>query len=155
VHITPRATSRPLSAANGSAAERAHGDADRGYQLNIEKAARIVCVRLWGVWDLAVVNRFAADMLAAAKLFTPLPWCALVDGRNFVTQSPEISDIRQKTMIKLAQLGCTRIANVAKSAAYTMQFTRLTSASHIASQVFLDEGSARAWLTAGRKRHPA
>jgi hypothetical protein len=128
------------------ATEARHGDDVEGFFLHLDEPKRLLHMRLWGLWETETAEVFVAHILEFADRLRGSPWGILIDGRRFVAQSPKITEMREATMRKVAGLGCTRMANVVTSAAYQMQFNRITAASHIQAQVFLDEIAAREWL---------
>jgi|HubBroStandDraft_1064217.scaffolds.fasta_scaffold275991_2 hypothetical protein len=129
-----------------STALRQCGDEVQGFTLELEELNRLIRVRLWGVWETQTAEQFLSNIVEFAERLRGSAWGALIDGRRFVAQSPKITAMREATLPKLAALGCSCMANVVTSAAYQMQFSRITAASHIRAQVFLDEITAREWL---------
>jgi hypothetical protein len=129
--------------------ERSEGDSAHGWTIALDPIARIVRARLWGLWTPAIAQAYLLTFREVSNLLKDAPWCILADSRGFMAQAPEIADIRQKSMAEVGKLNCIRIASIAKSAAYAMQFNRIGTASHMQTQAFLDEVTAKEWLTEG------
>jgi hypothetical protein len=138
----------PKSYIKRAAETRQYGDEVEGFSMELDEPNHLIRMRLWGLWEMATAERFFASVLEFAERLRGSPWGVLIDGRRFIAQSPKITEMREKTMHKIAMLGCTRMANVVTSAAYQMQFSRIAAASHIQAQIFVDEVAAREWVVA-------
>jgi hypothetical protein len=121
------------------AESRKYGDKVEGFVIELDEPKRLIRLRLWGLWETATAERFVTDVVEFADRLRGSPWEVLIDGRRFLAQSPKIAEMRERTMRKMAMLGCTGMANVVASASYHMQFSRIAAASHIQARVFLDE----------------
>jgi hypothetical protein len=122
------------------------GDANGGFEASADKRNRILRVRLWGLWDTSIAEQFVASVAALGTELSGSPWASLVDARKFMVQSPQILQLRQESLNRAAALGCTKMATLVESAAYSLQFKRLAGTSHIPSETFHDEISAMMWL---------
>jgi hypothetical protein len=135
-----------------------YGDANRGFEILVNKHDRVVRLKLHGIWDVGTAQAFCSAILSIAKELTTGPWGILADSRAFPAQSPDVARLRQETMARVRKLGCRKIASVASSAVYTMQFTRIAEDNHGASRVFPDVKAAIEWLLEGRdeetRNHP-
>lgn len=122
------------------------GEARGGWEILVDKADRLVHVKLWGVWQLPVAQEFCAKVLEFARSFNGKSWSIVADSTHFGAQSPDVSRARQETMSKLKGLGCDKIAAVVSTVIYAMQFKRITEESHVGGAVFQDEKSAMDWI---------
>jgi hypothetical protein len=142
-------SSRP--AAKAPAALQA-SDTHGRFLIWVDKKDRIVHVKLRGVWDLATANEFCEAIIGIGRELGERPWAALADSREFPAQSPDVAHLRKETMTRLCTLGCHKIAVIATSAVYSMQFKRISTDSHVGNGVFTDEKSALDWIREGRDR---
>ena len=122
------------------------GDANGGFEASVDKRNRLLRVRLWGIWDVPLAEQFVATVAALGADLAGSPWSSLVDARKFMVQSPQILQLRQESLNRAATLGCTKMATLVESAAYSLQFKRLAGSSHIQTETFHDEISAMMWL---------
>jgi hypothetical protein len=127
-----------------------YGDARSGFEVFVDASDKTVHMKLRGIWDIATTEAFCSTVLGIGKGLSARPWAILADSREFSAQSPDVARRRQETMIKLRALRCEKIAVIAASAVYAMQFKRITVDSHLGGGVFPDEKSALAWIRSGR-----
>lgn len=105
----------------------------------------IVHARLWGFWDAEVAEDFRAEVLLLGRLGQT--WSVLVDARDFLAQTPEVSRHRRDTMVMIMNEGCKRIAAVVtENGTYAMQFARIAGEAGVAYAVFLDRVAALKWI---------
>lgn len=150
-----RASGKPGVDRPAPTAQLKIGDERRGFELSIDKASRMLRVRLWGLWHVATAALFREGIIKLANEVKRdakgAPWGILVDSRMFVAQSPEVTEVRKRAMVQVGTLGCAKIAAVVDAAVYSIQFKRIASESNIASSVFKDEASALEWLLGSSK----
>jgi hypothetical protein len=127
------------------------GDQRGGYEISVDKAERLVHMKLWGVWHLPLAEEFYAVVGDVAVPFAGKRWAILADSKLFGAQSPEVSRLRQGAMEKARNAGCEKIAAVADKVVYAMQFRRIADESHVGSAVFEDEEAALAWIRADQR----
>lgn len=125
----------------------AAGDERAGFELSVDRARRLIRLRMWGMWDLSVGEQFRSSVLRYARGLEGAPWSILADSREFVAQSAAISEIRRDVMTKIVPMGCHKIGALVEQAVYAMQFKRIANESHVGSAVFHDEDAAIAWVT--------
>jgi hypothetical protein len=125
------------------------GDERGGFEVTVHKSARILRVRMWGLWDQDLGEQFRSGALKLARNLGRAPWAILADASHFVAQSAEVTQKRKDVMVGAIPLGCTRIAAIVGQAVHSMQFTRIAHESHVASAVFKDEATAVAWIEDG------
>lgn len=124
------------------------GGAEGGFEILVDQLARLVRVTLRGVWDAGLAREFGVALRVAAADLGTASWVVLCDSRAFQVQSPEVTQIRQKVMAQIRSQGCEKVALLAASAVYTMQFKRIAVESHMGTASFPDEKSALDWLQA-------
>jgi len=129
-----------------------HGKEHGAFEISVDWSDRIVHMKLRGVWDIVTAEAFCAAILGIGRELAGRPWAILADSTEFRAQSPEVARLRQDTMVKLRTLRCEKIAVVAASAVYAMQFKRITEDSHVGNGVFPDEKSALDWIHDGRNQ---
>jgi hypothetical protein len=122
------------------------GDERGGFEVSVDKADRVLHTRLWGVWSVSLTTEFCSAVRTFGRGFGGKAWSIIADSRHFSAQSPEVSKLRQETMVDLHRLGCDKIAAVVSTAVYSMQFKRITEQSHVGGSVFADEESALKWI---------
>jgi hypothetical protein len=145
-----KALNAPGPKAMASAAPVRYGDERGGFEIFVDASDGTVHMKLRGIWDIATAEAFCSIIRGIGKGLSARPWAILADSREFSAQSPEVARLRQETMTKLRTLRCEKIAVVAASAVYAMQFKRITVDSHVGGGVFQDEKSALEWIRHGR-----
>jgi hypothetical protein len=125
------------------------GRAEGGFEVLVDQASRIVRVTLRGTWEVKMARDFGAALRVAAADLGATSWAVLCDSRTFQVQSPEVTTIRQEVMASIRSHGCEKIALIAASAVYTMQFKRIAVESQMGTAIFADEKSALEWLRGG------
>jgi hypothetical protein len=125
------------------------GDERGGFEVTVDKSGRILRLRMWGLWDEVIAERFRSGTLKCASSLTGAPWAILADASQFVAQSAAVTQKRKEVMVRAIPMGCTRIAAVVGQAVHSMQFTRIANESHVSSAVFKDEETAVEWIAEG------
>jgi hypothetical protein len=122
------------------------GDERQGFEMAVDRARRLLRMRMWGFWEGPTGELFMAAALLFARGLAGAPWCVLADTREYMAQSERVTELRKQTMIGCSSMGCTKIAAIVSGAAYLMQFKRIANESQVGSATFQDEASAMAWL---------
>lgn len=139
----------------GSKPDLTSGDERAGFDVTVDRSARILRLRMWGLWDEALAERFRSGTLKCASTLTGAPWAILADASQFVAQSAVVTQKRKEVMVKAIPMGCTKIAAIVGQAVHRMQFTRIANESHVSSAVFKDEVTAVAWIIEGLAVRPS
>jgi hypothetical protein len=155
VVVGKKVPNAPGPKAEASAPPVRYGDARGGFEIFVDASDRTVHMKLRGIWDIATAEAFCSTIRGIGKGLSARPWAILADSREFSAQSPDVARLRQETMTKLRALRCEKIAVVAASAVYAMQFKRISVDSHVGGGVFPDEKSALEWIRRGRDEGPA
>jgi hypothetical protein len=125
------------------------GGSDRaGYEVSPEPAARLLVLRLWGLWDMTIALAFRADVLRAYDALEGAPWVALSLSQQNPPQKPEVQAVHTEMMGTGVRRGLRRVAVIVSSALSQMQIRRLfeESGGNPNVQFFQDEAEGRAWL---------
>lgn len=126
-------------------------DGRGGFEISVNKAERLVHMKLWGIWNLAFAKDFYSSVRDIATGFSGERWGIVADSRNFSVQSPDVTNFRQMAMTAAGNGGCDSIAAIGSNAVYSMQFKRITGESHVGGAVFEDEAAAFAWIRARQR----
>ncbi len=125
-------------------------DTQAGFEVRLDRQERLIRMRLWGHWSAATCQHFCETMVRFAGELQHGPrWAMLTDSREFPAQTQEVTRMRQEAMVKLARMGCAKLAAIAHQPVYAMQLRRIADPSGLAGAVFADEASALAWLAEG------
>lgn len=117
------------------------------YKIEFDEKARVLTLWRSGFWDVAVVEKYCADVNAklAELRARHARFGILSDNREFPVQSMEVIKAFEplsSSILKYWQYG--RVALVMKQMLGKLQAERIGSAEHV--RVFFDEQEARAWL---------
>ena len=124
--------------------------AEELFTIDVDRRDALVRLTLFGLWDVATVDRYAAAAQAAFSSLNeagvPLDRCkALIDLRQHGVQSREVTH-RIHGWIKLDLSGGARHAVlVSASMLHRMQAQRVGAA--LDANFFSDEADALAWLS--------
>jgi hypothetical protein len=117
-----------------------------GYFVGVE-ANRLVCLRTWGHWDLALMEHFTAEVTQALEPLRGAPFRVLSDSRGSPIQSREVALFRGRMMAMAASWGMRRVAFLASSTLSKLQLKHLARDSGAQEvEAFTNEAAARAWL---------
>jgi hypothetical protein len=118
-----------------------------GFSVDLHSTDPIIQLRMWGFWNLEIAERIRLEIRALARELKGRKWSILVDSRDFLPQSAEITAHRRETMGLIVVEGCERIAAIVESqGTYSMQFIRIAGEAGVESRVFLDEVAALDWI---------
>ena len=118
------------------------------YTIDFDEQSRVLTFRTEGMWDLAEVERFRADLSETMRTLRSRyqGWSTLSDGRNqsVVTQdvAAALSDFLNSEEMKPAG----KVAILVTKTLNKMQAERIADNPWV--KAFLDEAEARAWLAA-------
>ena len=119
------------------------------YEIAVDLPRRTLIMTFRGVWDDEMFDRFAREYARALTLLRKHGGCrhALVDGRDFAVQKPEISQRFSELIESLAPIASERSATIVPA-----QFNHLQAApaDTINARIFTDRAMAEAWLFSDR-----
>ena len=130
--------------------------ADELYTIKIDRQRSLVRLTLFGLWDVAAVDRYAAAAQAAfstlTKAGTPLDRCkVLIDLRQHGVQPREVTERIQIWLKKALSGGALHAVLVSESLLQGMQARRVGTL--LDAEFFANEVMALDWLS--RPRQPA
>ena len=120
-----------------------------GFTVHADPAAQLIRMRIWGVWDDGLAERYEASMLSALSMIPEgTKWNVLVDIINFPPQKPSVQEHHANCMRHSTEK-IRRAANLVSSSLSQMQIRRLSEESAVpAYSFFTSEADAVRWLKA-------
>ena len=117
------------------------------YRIEVDPRTLSARLTLFGLWDLATLNRYTYDVTQAlAEGGAAGRYRILIDLRNHGVQSREVAAaIQSRLMMGIEQASQVAIL-VSPSLLHRLQAQRLGS--HVQASFFADEDEALTWLTA-------
>jgi hypothetical protein len=123
------------------------GTEQSGYELEIDPSSRVLRLRCWGVWDIALAEGYRAAMHESFSVLRGKPWYVLGNITNFPPQSEAVARVHGALMAKASTLGMKRACNVVSSSLTQLQIRRISEASRLPEFAFFkDEQTALKWL---------
>ncbi|WP_394840758.1 hypothetical protein LZC95_27250 [Pendulispora brunnea] len=123
-----------------------------GYQIDVDEEARILRVRGWGVWTVALASAYREDMIRAFARLRGKPWAILADRTGSTVQSEEVANIVADVMSRATAAGRVRAAVLVDSATTLLQWRRIAREQHVEQRAFHTEASALEWLAQEAKK---
>ncbi len=116
------------------------------HSISVDPDHAEVHFAIGGFWTPEAMSQFLYDLGNAAKPFIKegLPFDALGDLSEFVTQTKETAEAIRNSLLLAQSNGMRRFAVVAPPALVKLQYRRLTEG--LDAEFFEDESSAREWL---------
>jgi hypothetical protein len=121
-----------------------------GYELAIDQTHRILKVRAWGMWNVALAEQYDRELQETIIQISEngqRDWYALVDLDQFPVQNEEVQAIIVRGMKFGAMYNLQKEARIIGKALTKLQLARLVKEAGMpANSTFQSEDEAVAWL---------
>jgi len=121
---------------------------DAGFRIDVDEEARILRLRGWGIWTVAIAEAYRDEMIRAFTRFGGRSWSVLADRTCCYFQSEEVAAIVADVMNRATGAGRVRAALIVDRATTLLQWKRIAREQHVEQRAFHDEASALTWLKA-------
>jgi hypothetical protein len=123
------------------------GDEKKGYTIDFTSIPQVLKLKVWGMWDEALAEKYKVDMLAAYPHFEGKTWFVLADISQFPPQKAAVQQAHGEMMGKAVQAGMIKAASLVESSLNKMQINRIAHESGMSELAFhTTEQSALEWL---------
>lgn len=123
------------------------GDATVGYEIWIDRALRLMHIRIRGFWQAPMGKAFLDAAVAGTKLMSSGgPWYLLADIRTYPPQQQSVQQCFAELLSTARGLGLGRAAYIVENAHGSMQFKRLATESGLAHIFATSEPEGLTWL---------
>jgi hypothetical protein len=124
---------------------RQSGDEKKGY--TIEKKGRVLLLKVWGMWDDELADKYKVDMLASYPEMQGESWYVVADISKFPPQREYTQNIHGWLMGEAVKAGMLKAASVVESSLTKMQIGRIAKESGMPELAFhTDVDGAVRWV---------
>ncbi|MEO8799771.1 MAG: hypothetical protein ABI551_17890 [Polyangiaceae bacterium] len=126
-----------------------HGGNDQvGFEVSYNARTRILCLRMWGIWDEDIAIKYRDAVAQAIRALPREPASfVLADLSRYPTQKPQVQKYHAELMKLAVAHNMTRAVNLVSATLTSMQIRRLSQESGLGEfSFFQDEAKAIEWL---------
>lgn len=107
-----------------------HGNEEHGFVYSIDLPNNHLNIRVWGFWNLDLVEEFKKEIIQAIEELKGVSWKLLVDFSDFRAQRDAINEVFEEILVGATDNGLIRVAAVITSALTRLQVKRFAELSN-------------------------